>query len=149
MRRSFLLSLPLLAAGCMGPVIPQELPVAVLSQGHHSMQTEQRFEWVLEPAAFRALWETAQAGPPPSVDFDRDGVVAVFMGERPTGGHSIEVERVVLREDGKLLVEILLRSPGPECLTTLALTQPYQIVSVPRVAEHATFTARSVLVPCR
>lgn len=148
MPRFFLLSLPLLAAGCMGPVIPQELPVTVLAQGHQSMQTEERFEWVTQPATFDALWKKAQAAPPPSLDFERDGVVAVFMGERPTGGHSIQVERVALR-DGELLVEVLLQSPGSGCLTTQALTQPYQIVSVPRAAEQATFTTRSVLVPCR
>jgi len=148
MPRFFLLSLPLLAAGCMGAVIPQELPVTVLAQGQHSMQTEERFEWVTQPESFQALWEAAQAGPQPSVDFERDGVVAVFMGERPTGGHGIQVEQVALRDD-ELLVEVLLQSPGPECLTTQALTQPYQIVSVPRAAEQAIFTTRSVLVPCR
>jgi hypothetical protein len=148
MHRFFLLSLPLLAAGCMGTVIPQELPVTMLAQGHQSMQTEERFEWVTQSETFHALWNTAQAAPPPSLDFERDGVVAVFMGERPTGGHSIQVERVALR-DGELLVEVLLRSPGAGCLTTQALTQPYQMVSVPRVAEQAIFTTRTVLVPCR
>src|SRR5215470_16966140 len=46
-----------------------------------------------------ALWSRhmrIQIAPPPapSVDFSRDMVVALFMGERPTGGYAIEVMRI-------------------------------------------------------
>ncbi len=148
MHRFLILALPLLAAGCLGPEIPEEeLPITVLAQGQQSLQTETRFEWITDPDGFESLWETTQTGARPSVDFERDGVIAVFLGEQPTGGHSIRVDRAVLGDD-ELMVEVVLQSPGPECITTQALTRPYQMVSVPQVAEQATFTTRSVLVPC-
>jgi hypothetical protein len=148
MYRLFLLALPFLALGCRGPAIPEELPVTPLAQGQQSQQTEQRFEWITRPAEFTALWQELLSGDPPAVDFERDGVIAVFMGERPTGGHAIRVERVARGADG-LLVEVVLQTPSPECMTTQAVTRPYQTVLVPHTAPRATFTTHTVVIPCR
>jgi hypothetical protein len=148
MYRLFLLALPLLAVACRGPGIPEELPVTPLAHGQHSDQVEQRFEWITGSRDFSRLWETLHAGDPPVVNFEHDGVIAVFMGERATGGHAIRVERVARSAD-ELLVEVVLQMPGPECVTTQAFTQPYQIVLVPQTAPRATFTTRTVLIPCR
>lgn len=148
MHRSLILALPLLVAGCLGPPIPEdELPLTVIAQGQMSMQREMRLEWVTEPDAFESLWQKTQTGPRPSIDFEHEGVIAVFMGQQPTGGHSIRVDRV-MHGDDELMVEVVLQSPGEGCITTQALTQPYQMVSVPQVAEQASFSTRTVLVPC-
>lgn len=148
MHRLFLLALPLLAVACRGPAIPEELPITLLAQGQHSHQIEQRFDWITGEADFTALWQALRPGDPPPVDFESDGVIAVFMGERATGGHAIQVERVA-RRDQELLVDVVLQTPGPECMTTQALTQPYQLVLVPQAAPRAIFAARTAVNPCR
>ena len=50
--------------------------------------------------------------PPPSVDFSRDMVVALFMGDRPTGGYAIEVTRIE-RTDASLSIRYRTTRPDP------------------------------------
>src|SRR5262249_62379029 len=86
----------------------------------------------------------AKSAPPPlpSVDFSRDMVVALFMGERPTGGYAIEVTRIERTAQG-LSVHYRTSRPAPSATQMQALTQPFPLVTVPRVDDPATFVAES------
>ena len=58
--------------------------------------------------------------------------VAVFMGQRTSGGYSISVERVAA--SGSILnVTVRLKAPEAGMLTTQALTSPWVLVKVPGV----------------
>ena len=90
-------------------------------------------------------WETLwrkhvakEANPPtpPLVDFNKEIVVAVFLGERPTGGHDIEITKVE-QTDGKLVVSVVERKPPPGSLTTQAFTQPFHIIKVAAQGSQA------------
>jgi hypothetical protein len=85
---------------------------------------------IRDPATWSRFWSELGAGVRPQVDFGRDLVIAVASGERTSGGHDIEVQRVT-RSGGDLRIELLATSPGPECMTTAALTQPVDVVLVP------------------
>ena len=80
--------------------------------------------------------------PPPSVDFSHDMVVALFMGERPTGGYAIEITRIE-RTDHGLSVHYRTSRPDPSAIQTQALTQPFHLVTVPRVDDPVTFVAET------
>ena len=80
--------------------------------------------------------------PPPSVDFSRDMVVGLFMGERPTGGYAIEITRIE-RTDQGLSVHYRTSLPDPSAIQTQALTQPFHLVTVPRVDDPVTFVDES------
>ena len=66
-------------------------------------------------------------------------VILVALGERPTGGYSIFIDRVTELQDGS--IEVLVRSvaPGPTCGVTAALTQPVDIARVPRRDGSVSF----------
>ncbi|MFO8003519.1 protease complex subunit PrcB family protein [Thioalkalivibrio sp.] len=147
MRTIPILVLASLSVACMGPVPSEELPMTRLAKGQHSLQTEQKFEVITGQSQFRELWSRFDSGSPPVLDFTRQTAIAVFMGERPTGGYAIQVDSVT-RSDGELLVEVVLQAPGPECMTTQAFTQPYEMVSVPTGPTRADFSTRRVLIPC-
>ena len=66
----------------------------------------------------------------PEVNFSRDLVIAVASGEHSSGGHQIVVQQVT-RDGGELRIEVVDTSPGPDCMTTSALTQPVDVVLVP------------------
>lgn len=85
---------------------------------------------IRDPVTWSQFWSELGAGVQPRVDFGRDLVIAVASGERSTGGHDIEVQRVT-RSGGDLRIEVLRTSPGPDCMTTAALTQPVDVVLVP------------------
>ncbi|HEX2219621.1 MAG TPA: protease complex subunit PrcB family protein [Gemmatimonadales bacterium] len=85
---------------------------------------------IRDPATWAQFWSELGAGVRPEVNFSRDLVIAVASGERSTGGHDIVVQRVT-RSDGDLRITVVETSPGPNCMTTMALTQPVDVIMVP------------------
>lgn len=65
----------------------------------------------------------------PKIDFVQNNVIALFMGEKSTGGYSIGVRKVAV-VDGTVVVKVLKTSP--EGMATMAITAPYCIVAVPK-----------------
>jgi len=99
--------------------------------------------------AWAEFWSELGVGERPEVDFTRDLVVAVAAGQRPTGGHEIAVEKVA-RNDGVLTISVLETSPGPNCMTTAALTQPVDVVVIPGVNPRSwNFVEQKAIRGCR
>jgi PrcB C-terminal len=99
--------------------------------------------------AWDQFWSELGVGERPSVDFNRDVVVAVAAGQRPTGGYEIAVDRVT-QSDGQLTVEVVERTPGPNCMTSASLTQPVDVVVVPAAdAKSLSFMERKEIRGCR
>ena len=95
------------------------------------------------------FWSELGVGEQPVVDFNRDVVIAVAAGQRPTGGYEIAVDRVT-QSDGQLTVEVVERTPGPNCMTTASLTQPVDVVVVPAAdAKSPSFLERKEIRGCR
>ena len=65
----------------------------------------------------------------PKIDFEKEMVIAVFMGERSSGGYSIEIIKII-RTEKEIVVEVEEKEPPSESLRTMALTQPYHIVVI-------------------
>ncbi len=65
----------------------------------------------------------------PKIDFEKEMVVAVFMGERSSGGYEIEIRKIIKTEK-EIVVEVEEKEPSPESLQSMALIQPYHIVVV-------------------
>jgi hypothetical protein len=85
---------------------------------------------IRDPATWSQFWSELGAGVQPKVDFSRNLIIAVASGERSSGGHDIAVQKVS-RSGGELRIEVLETSPGPECVTTSALSQPVDVVMIP------------------
>jgi hypothetical protein len=83
------------------------------------------------------------------VDFNRDVVVAVAAGQRPTGGYEIAIDRAT-QSDGRLTVEVVERTPGPNCMTSASMTQPVDVVVLPAAdARSLSFLERKEIQDCR
>ena len=67
--------------------------------------------------------------PPPRIDFDREWVVGIFLGEKRTGGYTAEIVRAE-RRDSSLYFHYREKSPAPDAMVTQALTQPFHLVRV-------------------
>jgi len=71
------------------------------------------------------------------IDFASNQVVLITMGTQNNGGYTIAAERV--RDVGDYLeLNILLSSPGADCINTLAITHPYQVLKVNSLKEVRT-----------
>jgi hypothetical protein len=107
-------------------------------------------ELVEDAAQWSALWALHDSSAsPPSVDFARDVVVAVFAGMRSTSGHSITVRRVELSV-ARLDVGTKEMAPGRNCNVLFVATQPYHFVRVPRVEwlQLGAWTRVAYAPPC-
>lgn len=80
-----------------------------------------------DPKVYAVLRGASPSLPELDADFFRsNAVVAVFVGQRSTGGHAVEIRHV---GGGRLLVSE--RVPPPDAITTQAITHPFKVVSVP------------------
>jgi hypothetical protein len=104
----------------------------------------------------QAEWETlwrwitargSQPHVPPAIDFDRDMLLAAAMGTRPSGGYSIEIDRVAEGET-ELIAHVVRTSPGSRCGVTAALTQPVDVVSVPISPKPVRWVFRDQVRDC-
>lgn len=72
------------------------------------------------------------------VDFETEMIIAIFMGEFGSGGYSTEV--IALEEDvDTLKVTIENISPGSNCATTDALSQPFYVVKTKKTDKEIEF----------
>lgn len=86
--------------------------------------------------------------PLPEIDFSREMLAVVGLGTRSTGGHGIVIARA-FEKDGKLVVIVRKQSPGKNCFTTQAVTQPVDIVRLPRTDKPVVFNEFEAVHECK
>jgi len=74
----------------------------------------------------------------PKIDFSKETVIAVFMGEKTTGGFSVAIENVK-EENKKLIVKIKETKPGPKDMVTMVITQPFCFVKINSIDKEFIF----------
>lgn len=87
-------------------------------------------------AEWDALWKRhvsieTNPPPPPAIDFNKQIVIGVFLGEKPTGGYDVEIIRAE-QTDGALVIHYREKNPPPGGIVIQALTQPFHIIRVAR-----------------
>ncbi|MEP0767602.1 MAG: protease complex subunit PrcB family protein [Fimbriimonadia bacterium] len=132
---AFVLAIVALVSGCyrVSTVPPAEL----LTSGTHSAITQREYHVVRSETEWVALWKRHRANvvggeePPPKVDFSKHMVVAVFAGNFPTGGYSLNLlPTKVIR--GEVVVRFCLLRPPADAILTQAFTQPFTFATLPR-----------------
>lgn len=116
------------------PTAGGRVPVTELASGTNAAQTTPSVQLATTQSALGALYRAAygnQTGAPPVPPL-RSGetVVGVFLGQRPTGGYGVRVTGASAQGD-TLTLTVEVRAPGPETITTQALTSPWTLVRVP------------------
>ena len=103
-------------------------------------------------ADWRRIWSmyTANVGSPPpvpAIDVSRYEVLVAALGERNSGGYDIAISRIASSNDF-LYAEITSTRPGPRCGTIAALTQPVDLVRIPRQHPPVMFIEKSAETSC-
>jgi hypothetical protein len=125
------------------------LPIRRIGQWSTSGVTTPERLVIRDDSSYARFWTGLGAGSRPSVDFTQDVVIVAAAGQQQTGGHGIQVSRVVRSGQG-LAVEVVETAPGPGCPVTQALTQPVDVVVVPAGdAKTWSFSERTVAQACR
>lgn len=106
----------------------------VLASGANATATDPAVQVATTQAGLNALYSVAygrQTGAPGVPNLaGGETVVGVFLGQRPTGGYGVSVTGASVR-DGVLTLTVEVRAPGPDTITTQAITSPWTIIRVP------------------
>lgn len=96
--------------------------------------------WIASPAEWRRLYgqvTSPRMSPPPApvVDFAREGVLLLAMGQRSSAGYGLSPagEAATVR-DGVLAVRVEWREPPPGYLQAQVITSPCLALKLPAVA---------------
>lgn len=118
----------------------QTLAITSLSQRSSNLQTAGT-RTITSAETFAELWRqhTGAMDAPPTVDFGQQTVLAVFAGEKPTGGYSAVITSVKLL-DKTMTVHYRVNEPAPGTIVTQMITYPAHLVSVPVSQAKGDFT---------
>jgi PrcB C-terminal len=144
---SFLLSastlVPAMPAGiglrAMSQTTPANPAFRTVEKGSQSNIDSARPVVIRSSGEWAAFWKTHNFDrPAPPVDFDKEMVLGVFMGSRPTAGYTVAITSVADR-DGTLVVTFRETSPRPGTMTAQVLTSPYHIVATAKRSGEVKF----------
>jgi hypothetical protein len=110
----------------------EDLTIRRIGQWTRTGISEARRLVIRDANSWAEFWSELGLGDRPGVDFSRDMVIAVAAGQQPTGGHEIAVTEIT-HTGGELTIDVVKIVPGPNCMTTTSLTQPVDVVVVPKV----------------
>jgi hypothetical protein len=103
--------------------------------GQTSKITEYKTFVIRNQKQWADYWRHAHGGVPPrpkGVDWRRNELLAIHLGQRNTGGYSVYVGGVVPMAPRKYEVSVVAHEPPPGTMVTQALTSPYVVVKLPR-----------------
>jgi len=110
----------------------------VLAEGFYGKVEEPFLVVARSREVYAALRSLAEGLPDLGDEFFESGVVvAGFLGTRNSGGYAVEITR-----EGGGPVVVSEREPPKGSMTTMALTQPYKVVSVPLGESRLEVEAR-------
>ncbi|KND47897.1 MAG: hypothetical protein AB199_04035 [Parcubacteria bacterium C7867-004] len=130
---------------------PVDIAIRVLDTGTNALEAPKRKNFAVYDAdEFKKLWENAHDSdgtPLPKIDFDTEYVIGVFAGTKSSGGHAITIEKIT-ESEGVRTVYITMTKPAAGCVTSQALTSPYEIVAVPFSGASLMPNETTIETPC-
>jgi PrcB C-terminal len=139
----FLISITASSAANMRAV--EQISFVNIDKGFRSGVRERKFVVIETVNEWSELWNSHVSGSippkaPPSIDFQTEMIVAVFSGEKMTGGYDVEIIKIEEAHQTHVLsVTIRDSKPPPDALVSQALTQPFHIVKLKKVELAVTF----------
>lgn len=105
-----------------------------------TQESDLAVRWVDDPSTLRQVLAPGQrhvlgAGKPalPEVDFQRNMVLLVSMGQQPSAGYGFDVSRLSATvENHTAVVRLTPVAPPPGALTAQVMTHPCILIRVPR-----------------
>jgi hypothetical protein len=104
----------------------------VLKQDAYGGREKESFVVISTQSDLANLYKELGWNNVPTVDFNKNNVVALFMGQKNTGGYSISVRKISV--DGNTTT-VYVKSTQPEGMATMAITAPYNITIIPKTSE--------------
>jgi hypothetical protein len=109
----------------------------ILKESAYGGREKESNEVVTNDKDFEKLTTELGINDAQKVDFDKNNVVALFMGQKRSGGYSITVQNVNVKDDTAEVL-VVKHYPGGGAVT-MALTNPYCIAVIPKTKKVEFF----------
>ena len=106
----------------------------VLSESDYQGKETKSFEVIKDTQSLQKLYQAVNDEQVPKVDFSKERIVALFLGQKNSGGFSIKVTDVS-ENAGKIYVSVQETVPKSGEMATMAITNPYTIVKINSTKE--------------
>jgi len=104
----------------------------VLAQSAYQGKETKSYEVIKDKASLASLYESIHDTEVPKVDFNKARIVALFLGQRSSGGYEIKVKNVE-EMGGKIIVYV--EEIKPDGMATTVMTNPFTIIKVNSTKE--------------
>ena len=118
-----------------------------LAQGQQSEATSFRTQVLNSEADLQRYWSQVIGNPPQTapkgVQWGKEVLIAINLGQRPTLGYSVYVETIA-KTQGQLVVTVVEQKPAPGGMVGQAITSPWVIIRMDRQAEPLVFRRKEL-----
>ena len=114
------------------PVLLRQLPISVMHKADYNIddsQTSKGFKVLSTDIEYRTELGRYSVEVPKSIDFLTTRVIIATMGSQVSGGYIVSALKAD-EFDEKVVVTVELRAPAENCVTTQAVSNPYEFSSV-------------------
>lgn len=147
--KCILILLPLLLLTACKTVVSEtkvpskNIPFQELITNSHSNFTEQIYLIVETPEVLQEIFATINSTrkpgiPVPKVDFEKESIAFINIGETSTGGHSVTVTEIIEMED-KLVIYCEGKGPRAGDYATMVITSPFSMVKFKKQPKPVVF----------
>ena len=127
--------------------LPADVSFTEITKGMQSKVSKATNYLITSDEQLVELWKLIEVkGKVPAIDFNKDSVIAVFAGQKMTGGYGISVMKVT--DSTERLVTVGFTLPGKECITTQSIIAPYQVVRIPKTDLSFTHKDQVTTTDC-
>ena len=109
----------------------------ILAEGSNAVGSEEaEYKIIKNSSSLLNVWNRAYGNqlsvpPLPNVDFDKETIVAIFMGQKSTGGYALRLENIQIDEN-ELFLDLQQIVPGEGAITTQAFSHPWMLIKILR-----------------
>jgi len=133
-----------MAAGCWSASAANDTSPKILQRWSGAQDGRESFATLVvdDAKGWEQFWQEIGRDPPQAFDSSQMTALIVFLGQRRTGGYSVEIVEV-LHSGEYLRVEYTEQTPGPDRRVTQVITAPWTVILLPRISTPVHFV-RSV-----
>ena len=86
--------------------------------------------------------------PIPTIDFEKNMLIAIALGERNSGSYSLQVESII---ENKNNIKVIIdeNKPGPSCITPSVMIYPFQLIKISLPKKPITYVKVLKIKDCK
>ena len=115
-------------------------PRQTFLSGSHCLMAKETTAVITDSRSMAEFWAIAfgKATPPPSCDFTKWRLAAIFLGQRPTPGYAPVIERIARIGPREVQVVYSEIKPAPGTILPQVVTNPFVILKLPVTADEVS-----------